>query len=119
MSPAGSLKLASSSLKHSASTPPARLQTTEPTMWQYSWNAGTFGTQLQIDAAEKQLFVHSAQEAKGTGKGLRVGKGARHWTAPMVYSSETNPYPIDLEMVQVSQVAFVCTAINLSRLRTR
>ena len=25
----------------------------------------------------------------------------------MVYSSETNPYPIDLEMVQVSQVAFV------------
>ncbi|OLP89840.1 hypothetical protein AK812_SmicGene28651 [Symbiodinium microadriaticum] len=92
-----------SSLKHSASTPPARLQTTEPTMWQYSWNAVTFGTQLQIDAAEKQLFVHSAQEAKGTGKGLRVGKGARHWTAPMVYSSETNPYPIDLEMVQVSQ----------------
>ena len=89
------------------STPPARLQTTEPTMWQYSWNAVTFGTQLQIDAAEKQLFVHSAQEAKGTGKGLRVGKGARHWTAPMVYSSETNPYPIDLEMVQVSQVAFV------------
>ena len=89
------------------STPPARLQTTEPTMWQYSWNAVTFGTQLQIDAAEKQLFIHSAQEAKGTGKGLRVGKGARHWTAPMVYSSETNPYPIDLEMVQVSQVAFV------------
>ena len=47
------------------------------------------------------------EAAKGTGKGMLAGKGSRHWTAPMIYSASSMPYPIDLEIRLVSQVAYV------------
>ena len=46
------------------------------------------------------------QPSKGGGKGASIGKGSRHWTAPFVYSSSSNPYPIELQVVGVERVAF-------------
>ena len=88
-------------------TPPDWLMTDEATLWNYAWNHVVFGIQDELDVAEKQLFKDAFQVAKGNGKGTRVGKGARHWTAPAVYCSDHSPYPLELSVTRVDQVAYV------------
>ncbi|CAE7421778.1 unnamed protein product [Symbiodinium natans] len=90
-----------------ATTPPDELMTEEDTIWSYSWNKIVFGVQQEMDAAERDHFANAKAAAKGTGKGMLAGKGSRHWTAPMIYSASSTPYPIDLEIRLVSQVAYV------------
>ncbi|CAE7246061.1 unnamed protein product [Symbiodinium natans] len=90
-----------------ATTPPDELMTEEDTIWSYSWNKIVFGVQQEMDAAERDHFANAKAAAKGTGKGMLAGKGSRHWTAPMIYSASSMPYPIDLEIRLVSQVAYV------------
>ena len=90
-----------------ATTPPDELMTEEDTIWSYSWNKIVFGVQQEMDAAERDHFANAKAAAKGTGKGMLAGRGSRHWTAPMIYSASSMPYPIDLEIRLVSQVAYV------------
>ena len=81
--------------------------TEEATIWSYCWNKIDFGVQQEIDAAERDDFANARAAAKGTGKGMLAGKGSRHCTAPMIYSASSMPYPIDLDIRLVSQVAYV------------
>ena len=81
--------------------------TDEATLWNYAWNHVVFGVQHELDVAEKQLFKEAVRVAKGNGKGTRVGKGARHWTAPAVYCSDHSPYPLELSVTRVDQIAYV------------
>ena len=88
-------------------TPPADWKVEEPTLWAWAWNTVVFGVQHEIDMAEKKLFAEKAKVSKGDGKGLGLGKGRRHYSAPLIYSSEMNPYPIPLTVSKVPSVAFV------------
>ena len=87
-------------------TPPDWLMTDEATLWNYAWNHVVFGIQHEL-VAEKQLFKDAFQVAKGNGKGTCVGKGACHWTAPPVCCSNHSPYPLELSVARVDQVAYV------------
>ena len=88
-------------------TPPEWLMTDETTIWNYAWNHVVFGIQHEMDVAEKQLFKEASAVSKGNGKGLKIGKGSRHWTGPAVFSSESAPYPVELSVTRVDQVAYV------------
>ena len=35
-----------------------------------------------------------------------MGKGARHWTAPTIYTSDHQPYPVGLHVQKVESVAY-------------
>ena len=64
---------------------------TEHSMWAYMWNQVVFGIQHEMDLADKANLDAAIQQSKGGGKGASIGKGSRHWTAPFVYSSSSNP----------------------------
>ena len=90
-------------------TPPAAWNVEEPTLWEWAWNHVSFGVQHEMDLAEKALFREKAKSAKGDGKGISLGKGARHYSAPLVYSSDMDPYPIPLCIRKVpdASIAYV------------
>ncbi|CAE7825396.1 unnamed protein product [Symbiodinium sp. CCMP2592] len=103
----GTLEITTDLFEILNATPPAELMTDEPSIWTYCWNKVVFGPQHELDVAERDLFKHAAGAAKGSSKGISVGKGGRHWTAPLIYSAQLNPFPIDLYISKVSDVAFV------------
>ena len=88
-------------------TPPEWTMSDESTLWNYAWNHVVFGVQHELDVAERQIFKDAVQTAKGSGKGIKLGKGARHWTAPAIYSSEAAPYPLELSVTRVDHIAYV------------
>ena len=75
-------------------------------MWAYMWNKVVFGVQAELDAADKASFEQAVRLSKVTGRGANLGKTSRHWTQGFVYSSNLNPYPIELETLKVSKVAY-------------
>ena len=79
---------------------------TEATCWEHSWNTVAFGLQHEIDLAEKGNFTGARRESAVSGKGIRTGKDQRHWTAPFIYSSSSEPYPLELSVRTVQAVAF-------------
>ncbi|OLQ08497.1 hypothetical protein AK812_SmicGene7976 [Symbiodinium microadriaticum] len=87
-----------------SATPPAGSE--EPNMWAYMWNKVVFGVQAELDAADKASFDQAVRLSKVTGRGANLGKTSRHWTQGFVYSSNLNPYPIELETLKVTQVAY-------------
>ncbi|OLP92479.1 hypothetical protein AK812_SmicGene25715 [Symbiodinium microadriaticum] len=87
-----------------SATPPAGSE--EPNMWAYMWNKVVFGVQAELDAADKASFEQAVRLSKVTGRGANLGKTSRHWTQGFVYSSNLNPYPIELETLKVNQVAY-------------
>ena len=87
--------------------PPSWAMSDEASVWDYAWNDVVFGIQHELDLAERELYTAAHLNAKGDGKGLKVGRPPRHWTAPAIYSSEHSPYPIELHVKRVEAVAFV------------
>ena len=83
--------------------PPAGAE--ESNMWEYSWNKVVWGVQLELDKADKKAYDASIQLAQ-QGQGVRYGKPTKHWSHPFVYSSETNPYPIEIHVTKVDKVAY-------------
>ena len=75
-------------------------------MWNYSWNKVVSGVQAEIDAADKAATEAAMKAAYATGQSARVGKPNRHWTQGFVYSSGSNPYPVEIDVVKVPQVAY-------------
>lgn len=65
------------------------------TRWHSSWNKVVWGTQYELDQADKL-----AAEKKGVGKG-------KHWARPLIYSSYHSPYPLELAVSPVDQIAYV------------
>ena len=88
-------------------TPPDHLMADESSIWDHAWNAVVFGVQHEMDVAERDLYRQAAQAAKGTGKGMKVGRPPRHWTAPAIFSSELAPFPLPLAVNKVEAVAYV------------
>ena len=84
--------------------PPGAL---EENCWEHHWSKIVYGIQHEIDQADKDQFQHAQELSKGTGKGVLLGKGKRHWSASAVYSSADNPYPIDIAVKEVSSVVYV------------
>ena len=68
------------------------------TCWHKSWNKIVWGTQYELDQADKQLLERG--NVKGGGKG-------KHWALPLIYSSYHTPYPLDLKVEQSQEIAFV------------
>lgn len=81
----------------------ARDSTGEQTVWQQCWAKTMFGNQLELDDADRM-----AEAARDTakGKGLRGGKGARHWTHQHIWFNALNPFPLELDITVVDEIAF-------------
>ena len=86
------------------STPPP--SSTESSLWNHCWNSIVFGIQHELDVAEKQALATAQLEATGRTKGYRLGKGKQHWSSPFIYSSNTNPYPITLQVAEVTEIYY-------------
>ena len=86
------------------SKPPTNSE--DSTLWNHAWNEVAFGIQQEMDSAEKALFEKATLEAKGTSKGVKLGKGRQHWSSPFIYSSNFNPYPIHLTIEIVDAVSY-------------
>ena len=78
----------------------------EQTVWQQCWFRTMFGNQLELDEADRMAVQQAARSAKGTGKGISGGKGSRHWTNQHIHFNGGNPFPLDLDILSVEQVAF-------------
>ena len=89
------------------STPPSWVMADEETVWEHSWNKVVLGIQHELDVAERDLYSQAQAIAKGSGKGMKLGRPPRHWTAPCIFSSEHAPFPIELKVNRVEAVAFV------------
>ena len=86
------------------STPPP--SSTETSLWNHCWNSIVFGIQHELDVAEKQALATAQLEASGRTKGYRLGKGKQRWSSPFIYSSNTNPYPITLQVAEVTEIYY-------------
>ena len=78
----------------------------EENLWAHCWNQLTFGVQHELDVAEKQVFTQAALGAKGSSKGISLGKSQRHWSAPFIYNSAMNPFPIPMTISKVDAVSY-------------
>ena len=85
-------------------TPPAGAE--EPNMWAYSWNKVVFGVQSELDAADRSQMSAAVQLSHSGGPGAKYGQSTKRWTNNFVYSSAQNPYPLEINVVKVSQVAY-------------
>ena len=68
-------------------TPPSWAMADEETTWEHAWNKVVFGVQHELDVAERELYSTAQAVAKGSGKGMKLGRPPRHWTAPTIFSS--------------------------------
>ena len=76
------------------------------TLWMQQWNAMVWGSSFELDQAEAASYNAAKAEAGTTGKGISKGKGKRHWSSTLVHNSYFCPYPFELQVVQVSAVAY-------------
>ncbi|CAE7443102.1 unnamed protein product [Symbiodinium pilosum] len=60
--------------------PPSWAMSDDTSVWDYAWNVVVFGIQHELDLAERELYSAAHLNAKGDGKGLKVGRPPRHWT---------------------------------------
>ncbi|CAE7037861.1 unnamed protein product [Symbiodinium sp. CCMP2592] len=88
------------------STKPPLPDSEEPTLWSETWNQIMWGTQLELDKAEAQAFSEASRAAAGTGKGLNMGKGKRHWSQVAIHANAYEPYPFELTLQVVDQIYF-------------
>ena len=84
---------------------PENVDATEDTLWEEKWGQVQWGTQRELDEADKVAFGTALQQSKGSGKGVSY-KGNRHWSAPMVHSSYYAPFPFEFHIVEVEHIAF-------------
>ena len=78
----------------------------EDTLWENCWSEVAYGIQLEMDKADKELFEKALKESKRSGKGVQLGKSARHWSTPLIHSSDSNPFPIPMYVMPVEEIAF-------------
>ena len=88
-------------------TPPSWAMADEETTWEHAWNKVVFGVQHELDVAEREMYSTAQAVAKGSGKGMKLGRPPRHWTAPTIFSSEHAPFPIELKVNRVEALAYV------------
>ena len=88
---------------------PENVDATEDTLWEEKWGQVQWGTQRELDEADKVAFGTALQQSKGSGKGVSY-KGSRHWSAPMVHSSYYAPFPFEFHIVEVEHIAFPGTS---------
>ena len=85
----------------------APIGASEPDCWEHHWCRIVYGIQHELDVADQAQYLQAVQSAKGSGKGLFVGKSKRHWSAGSVYSSTDNPFPVDMVVSEANQICFV------------
>ncbi|CAE7422961.1 Kidins220 [Symbiodinium sp. CCMP2592] len=78
----------------------------EDTLWEHCWSEVAYGIQLEMDKADKEIFERALRESKGSGKGVQLGKSSRHWSTPLIHSSDSNPFPIPMYVMPVDDIAF-------------
>ena len=86
---------------------PAPVGCSEPEAWEHHWCRVVYGIQHELDVADQTQFQSAVRSAKGSGKGVFVGKGKRHWSANAVYSSSDNPFPVYMDVHPVPEIAYV------------
>ena len=86
---------------------PAPTGATEPDCWEHHWCKIVYGIQHELDLADQAQFQQAMLSAKGSGKGLLVGKSNRHWSASSVYSSTDNPFPVEMGVIETAQICYV------------
>ena len=98
------LEIADSLRAACEATPPEG--SAETCMWNYNCNKVVFGVQSEIDAADKAATEAAMKAAYSSGQSARLGKTNRRWTQGFVYSSGSNPHPVEIDVVKVPQVAY-------------
>ena len=79
----------------------------EEDCWEHHWTRVVYGIQHEIDLADKDQFNKAMVLSKGTGRGVPVGKGKRHWSSAAVYSSSDNPYPLQVHVQDTAEICYV------------
>ena len=66
-----------------------------------------WGAQYELDQADQTAARTALQESAMSGKGVAKGKGKKHWSNTVIWNSYYCPYPFNLTLVKVDEVAFV------------
>lgn len=75
----------------------------DQTIWQFCWSSVMYGNQIELDDADRLAVEKSKHVA---GKGIPSGKGRRHWTHQHIWFNGLNPFPLDLDIVCVEEIAY-------------
>ncbi|CAE7580516.1 unnamed protein product [Symbiodinium necroappetens] len=66
-----------------------------------------WGAQYELDQADQTAARTALQESAMSGKGVAKGKGKKHWSNTVIWNSYYCPYPFNLTLTKVDEVAFV------------
>ena len=87
----------------------ARLMESPPQRWgkHQTWNNRVWGAQYELDQADQTAARTALQESAMSGKGVARGKGKKHWSNTVIWNSYYCPYPFNLTLTKVDEVAVV------------
>ena len=87
-------------------SPPTETTTQDPNLWAEKWNQVMWGAQYELDMAEAKAVASAKSQAVVSGKGLRLGKGKRHWSNVAIHTNYYEPFPFPLSLVVVESVYY-------------
>ena len=93
-------------MKAAMSAKPANVGAAEPDLWSECWNQIIWGSQYDLDQAEAAAYKEARDHTAVSGKGVKRGKGRKHWSSALIHTDYYCPYPLTLEVVVVDQIAF-------------
>ena len=88
-------------------SPPTEVGEGSESLWTQTWNNMVWGAQYELDQADQTAARTALQESAMSGKGVAKGKGKKHWSNTVIWNSYYCPYPFNLTLVKVDEVAFV------------
>lgn len=79
----------------------------EESLWNEMWNSTMWGSQMELDKAEKEAYNAAKLQCHTSGKGVNFGKGRKHWSHALLHNSSYSPYPFTLHFTGTDHIAYV------------
>ena len=93
-------------MKNAMAAGPSNIDSTETDLWSECWNQVVWGSQYDLDQAEAKSYKEAKDHSATTGKGVHKGKTRKHWSNALVHNDYYCPYPFQLDIAIVGQIAF-------------
>ena len=93
-------------MKNAMAAGPSNIDSTETDLWSECWNQVVRGSQYDLDQAEAKSYKEAKDHSATTGKGVHKGKTRKHWSNALVHNDYYCPYPFQLDIAIVDQIAF-------------
>jgi len=87
--------------------PPMDASSGEESLWNEKWNSTMWGSQAELDQAEKAAYNAAKLQSHTSGKGVNFGKGRKHWSQALLHNSAYSPYPFTLHFTGTDHIAYV------------